>query len=121
MSELNISYHLSSMSSSPIVPFKLRHRSISSADDMPPFDSYNRIDSSSPASSSPLPPTPCPSSSPPGYPRIQCSPGYSGIGDISDYNDDYDDISAVWPRGHRGHGSLMRGIYASIPPPFPLR
>jgi hypothetical protein len=104
-----------------VAPLNFRYRSLSSSDTMPPFDPYNRTDSSSPVCSSPLPPTPVASSSPPGYPRIQSSPGYLLRGDISQLNDDYDDISTVWGRAYQGRGGPLKRTYAPIPAPFPLR
>ncbi|KIM78857.1 hypothetical protein PILCRDRAFT_10796 [Piloderma croceum F 1598] len=100
----------------PRVPFKFRRKSLSSADDMPSLHSYNRNDSSSPASSSPLPPTPFASSSPPAYPHIHASPAYLSRRGPSDYSDDYEDISALWPLAR---GARLNSLYASKHAAFP--
>ena len=100
----------------PSVPFKFHRKPLSSSDDILSFDLYNRNDSSSPMSSSTLPLTPFPSSSPPGHPHIQSSPSYAVRRDIADYVEDSDDISTVWGRAH---GGPMDGIFGPIPAAFP--
>lgn len=99
----------------PEVPLKFRRKSLSSSDDMSAMGSYSRNDSSSPISSSPLPPTPFASSSPPGYSRVHGSPGIAGVKGLREYSDDLDEISTSWGRGYENYGGSMKSLYASMP------
>ena len=110
---------MSSPLSSRVVPFKHRQNASLFSDDMPPFNLYNRRNSSSPVSS-PLLLTPFASSSPPGQPRVQKSSRYPMVGDANDDIEDHDDISAVWGREYHGRGGPIRGIYTTLPAAFPF-
>lgn len=82
---------------------------------MTPFDLESRNDSCSSVPSSPTLATPFASSSPPGRTFIHSSRRMSGQTGVSDYSDQYDDISTTWGRSSRRYGGYNKDNYAAMP------